>query len=72
MPNIPFFENTRRACCDALTFWEAFIAQWRRRLGDMAETPDFVCRPEWRRWRAGLTGYESAETCHKLLLARQF
>lgn len=71
LSTIPFFERPRRACCDAVTFWDAFMAQWRKRFGEVADTPDFVCAPAWRHWRAGLTGYESAETCHKLVLAGQ-
>lgn len=47
------------------------MAQWRRRFGEEADTPDFVCAPAWRHWRKGMTGYEAAETCHKLVLACQ-
>ena len=45
------------------------MAQWRRRFGDEADTPDFVCGPAWRNWRNGFTGYEAAEISYKLVMA---
>lgn len=66
---IPFFERPRHACCDAVTFWDAFMGQWRKRFGEVADAPDFVCASAWRFWRRCLTGHEAAETCRGLVLA---
>lgn len=65
----PIFENPHRACCDAETFWGGFMAQWRVRFGQEADTPDFVCRPAWQNWRKGMTGFEAAETIYRRVLA---
>lgn len=66
---IPALETPRLACCDAETFWASFMVQWRIHFGPDADAPDFVCRPAWRYWRKGMTGFEAAKTLHYKVLA---
>lgn len=66
---IPFLERPRKACCDAETFWDGFMFQWRKRHGADALFPDFLCKAAWSYWRKGMTGFEAAETCFRRLNA---
>jgi hypothetical protein len=58
------------SCCDFITFWDAFMHQWRIRFTAEADTPDFIVAKAKVFWKTyGMTGFEAAETIHKKLQA---
>lgn len=57
-------------CCDFVTFWDAFMHQWRKLYTQKADTPDFIVSKARHYWKVyGMTGYEAAETIHRKLEA---
>lgn len=53
-------------CCDFVTFWEAFMSQWRKRYTQEADTPDFIVSKAKHYWKVyGMTGFEAAETIYR-------